>query len=299
MDAGSLNPLGTGRPGALSLGWMVDREDIVRWFVACALPLTACAGGADIGGDKSTFGSGGNGGKQDTEGDGVTSGAGPGSDTESDSNSGFATSGGDSTGTDGGSCIDNDGDQFGDGCVAGDDCDDDNVDINPGAMEQCDAVDWNCDGDPATGCECADDGVGSNCNQPFDLGVLTPGGSKMGIVGNVPVENNFDWYQVSFPAEARPGEGMPSISFAINTEEQFVFDVLTDVCGAGGMQCGNAGAPEGLAEGLTDFTFVDDDPGCCTEPMDALVPWPDVVYIRVYRTTAGSSCAAYQLQVSR
>ena len=122
---------------------------------------------------------------------------------------------------------------------------------------------------------------------------------KMGVVGNVPVENNFDWYQVSFPTESRPGEGSPTISFAINEGEQFVFDVLTTQCGAGGMPCGNAGAPTGTAEGLSEFTFVDDDPGCCTEPMHALVPWPDVVYVRVYRTSPGSSCAAYQLQVSR
>lgn len=270
-------------------------------MLACALPLAACAGGADIDGDKSSFGSGGPGGNQTSNGDSMTSG--PGGPTSGDSNSGFVTSGGSSSGTGGGgggNCIDLDGDDFGEGCIAGDDCDDDNVDINPAAMERCDEVDWNCDGEPNTGCECADDGVGSNCNLPFDLGVLTVGGMKMGVVGNVPVENNFDWYQVSFPSEgARPGEGTPTISFAINEGDQFVFDVLTDQCGAGGMPCGNAGAPEGLAEGLTEFTFIDDDPGCCTEPMHALVSWPDLVYIRVYRTTQGSSCSAYQLQVSR
>ncbi len=277
----------------------------MRWLgvCLCTLPLVACAGGADIGGDKSSFGSGAEaGGSQGTSGASGNSGN-PSGNTD-DSNSGVVTTGFDSSsgtggGGPGGNCIDNDGDDYGEGCVAGDDCDDDNVDINPGVMEQCDEVDWNCDGDANTGCECADDGVGSNCNLPFDLGVITVGGSKMGVVGNVPVENNFDWYQVSFPAETRPGEGTPTISFAINEGEQFVFDVLTDQCGAGGMPCGNAGAPEGLAEGLTDFSFVDDDPGCCTEPMHALVPWPDLVYVRVYRTSQGSSCAAYQLQVSR
>lgn len=286
---------------------MAEPRDTLRWFAACAcaLPLLACAGGADIGGDKSSFGSGAEGGgSQGTGGTGGGNGSNPSgaSDTNDDSNSGFVTSGLDSSsGTGGGpgNCIDNDDDDFGDGCVAGDDCDDDNAEINPATMERCDEIDWNCDGEPSTGCECPDDGVGSNCNLPFDLGVLTAGGMKMGVVGNVPVENNFDWYQVSFPTDARPGEGTPTISFAINEGEQFVFDVLTDQCGAGGMACGNAGAPEGIAEGLTEFSFVDDDPGCCTEPMDALVPWPDLVYVRVYRTSAGSSCAAYQLQVSR
>ena len=46
-------------------------------------------------------------------------------------------------------------------------------------------------------------------------------------------------------------------------------------------------------------SFTDDDPGCCTPPMDAMVAWPNDVYLRVYRTTPGSSCAAYQLQISR
>lgn len=282
---------------------MRDRRTTTRWLVvyACATCLIGCAGGAEAGGDKSSFGSGAGG--SDSQGTGGTVGSGdPSGDAASDSNSGVVTTGvGSSSGTGGpgNNCIDEDGDDFGDGCVAGDDCNDEDVEINPAAMERCDDVDWNCDGDPNVGCECEDDGVGSNCNLPFDLGVVTADTMKMGVVGNVPVENNFDWYQVSFPAETRPGEGTPTISFAINEGEQFVFDVVTDQCGAGGMPCGNAGAPDGLAEGLTDFSFVDDDPGCCTEPMDALVPWPELVYIRVYRTSQGSSCAAYQLQVSR
>lgn len=271
--------------------------------------MAACAGGADVdSGNCETFGQSCVNDSASMSAGSATSGTQPtsgGNNGNTDSNSGFVTTGGmSSSGTGGGpggggDCIDNDGDGYGDGCVAGDDCDDDNVEINPGAMEQCDAVDWNCDEDPEAGCECEDDGVGSNCNLPFDLGVIAVASSKTGVVGNVPVENNFDWYQVSFPTPIRPGEGTPTIGFAVNTEEQFVFDVLTAQCGAGGMPCGNAGAPEGIAEGLTDFSFVDDDPGCCTEPMDALVAWPELVYIRVYRTTPGSSCAVYQLEVSR
>lgn len=271
--------------------------------------MAACAGGADVdSGNCETFGQSCVNDSASMSAGSATSGTQPtsgGNNGNTDSNSGFVTTGGmSSSGTGGGpggggDCIDNDGDGYGEGCVAGDDCDDDNVEINPGAMEQCDAVDWNCDEDPEAGCECEDDGVGSNCNLPFDLGVIAVASSKTGVVGNVPVENNFDWYQVSFPTPVRPGEGTPTIGFAVNTEEQFVFDVLTAQCGAGGMPCGNAGAPEGIAEGLTDFSFVDDDPGCCTEPMDALVAWPELVYIRVYRTTPGSSCAVYQLEVSR
>jgi hypothetical protein len=44
-----------------------------------------------------------------------------------------------------GTCIDNDGDGFGDGCPAGEDCDDDDAGIFPGALEVCDGRDNNCD----------------------------------------------------------------------------------------------------------------------------------------------------------
>ena len=55
----------------------------------------------------------------------------------------------------------------------------------------------------------------------------------------------------------------------------------------------------GAAIGLTTWTFVDDQPGCCTPPTDSMVAWPNDLHLRVYRTTPGLSCAAYQLQFSR
>lgn len=279
-------------------------------LIACAALLAACAGGAEAGSAGGSFGPVGPGGTA-TDGDALTSGAdgtmgggpgnGPGNGVgDPDSATGFLTTGDtDPTGGGGPDCFDMDGDGYGEGCAAGIDCNDADVDINPGVMERCDDVDWNCDDDTQLGCECPDDGVGGNCNLPYDLGSLDTGSTAMGVVGNVPIESTFDWYQVSFPAATRPGEGMPTIGFAINESDAFVFDVVYDQCGAGGMPCGNAAAPDGIAEGLTDWTFVDDDPGCCTEPMDALVEWPNQIYVRVYRTTPGSSCAAYQLQVSR
>jgi len=59
---------------------------------------------------------------------------------------------------DGYSCIDKDGDGFGDGCAAGLDCNDSDGRIHPGATEDChDGIDNNCDGksdgdDPACAC---------------------------------------------------------------------------------------------------------------------------------------------------
>ena len=230
-----------------------------------------------------------------------------GGSADDDSNTGQGTGSasaddtvGDPSSADGPNCNDEDGDGYGDGCAQGEDCDDDDPDINPSAAEACDDIDQNCDGDPMAGCECADDGVSGNCNMPTDMGTLNVGESKPGVVGNVPTDGGIDWYKISFPlADVRPGLGTPTLSFAVNEGDAFVFDVVYDQCGGDGMPCGMGGDVGGLAIGLTEWTFVDDDPGCCTAPMDSMVPWPATIYIRVQRTTTGSSCATYQLQASR
>jgi len=45
-----------------------------------------------------------------------------------------------------GTCTDRDRDGYGEGCVAGDDCDDDDPDRHPDAREECDDIDNDCDG---------------------------------------------------------------------------------------------------------------------------------------------------------
>jgi hypothetical protein len=225
---------------------------------------------------------------------------------DDDSNTGQDTMGsasvddtmGDPSSADGPNCADEDGDGYGDGCAQGEDCDDDDPDVNPSAPELCDDLDQNCDGDPMAGCECPDDGVSGNCNMPTDIGTLNVGETKPGVVGNVPQMDALDWYKVSFPAAARPGEGTPTIEFAINEGDAFVFDVVSGQCEASGGTC-TSGGTGGAAIGLTSWTFVDDDPGCCTPPNDSMVAWPNDLHLRVYRTTPGQSCAAYQLQFSR
>ncbi len=281
---------------------LVSRGATVAYLCGCGLSLfvVSCAGGASVDGDAASFGPGGN--ESMTGTDGSMSGSngngnGPGSGDDD------SVSSGQTEGTDSGpddDCIDEDGDGFGEGCNAGGDCDDSDPEINPGQMELCDDIDQNCDNDPMAGCECPDDGVAGDCNAPYDLGALDPGGMTVGVVGNVPSEGGIDWYKISFPlADTRPGLGTPTLSFAINEGDAFVFDVVYDQCGGDGMPCEMGGNASGSAVGLTDWSFVDDDPGCCTPPMDSMVPWPSTVYIRVQRTTPGSSCAAYQLQASR
>ncbi|TVQ91643.1 MAG: hypothetical protein EA397_08510, partial [Deltaproteobacteria bacterium] len=55
------------------------------------------------------------------------------------------------------------------------DCDDNDPEINPGATEQCDEIDWNCDGDPYLGAEGANDWYPDNDGDGFgDLEALEP-----------------------------------------------------------------------------------------------------------------------------
>jgi len=49
-------------------------------------------------------------------------------------------------GGDNGSCVDNDGDGYGANCDLGQDCNDSSAAVHPGAMEFCDGIDNNCDG---------------------------------------------------------------------------------------------------------------------------------------------------------
>lgn len=281
---------------------MISRSSVAASVVGTALCLSlACAGGGSTPTDP-TFGPGAGGGNRATEsstaantegGGGSQSGGQATGNGPGDSDSGIASSGG------GIECEDEDGDSFGEGCPAGPDCNDMDPQANPGLPEQCDAVDHNCDGDAMAGCECPDDGVGGDCNTPEMLGELGLGQVIAGVVGNVPGENGLDWYQAGFPIEVRPGAGTPTIDFAVNEGGVFVFDVVTSPCATEGAPCMTGGADGGFAVGLTSWSFVDDDPGCCAPPSDSMQPWPSTVYIRVYRTDAGASCAAYQLQISR
>lgn len=262
-----------------------------------ALVGSACAAGGEVDGDGSLsgFGPGGGGDAADP-----TEGGGLGTFGGQDGGSGSGLVDGDGEGGDNGAlCQDADQDGYGLNCNAGEDCDDDDPNVNPAAAETCDGTDENCNDEIDDGCMCPDDGVSGNCNLPTDLGPVGVGDTVMGIVGNIPADNGIDWYTVAFPlAAARPGMGTPTIEFEVNEGDQFFFDVVQNQCDAGGVPC-TSGGTDGAATVLTSWTFVDDDPGCCTPPGDSMVPWPDPIFIRVQRSTMGPSCATYQLKITR
>jgi hypothetical protein len=91
------------------------------------------------------------------------------------------------------------------------------------------------------------------------------------------------------------GGGTPTISFAVNTNEIYVFDVLPDCVGGTAPACDEGG----LAMGVTDWSFVDNQSSAGAGQWSTRnQPWPTTVYVRIYRTN-GAGCEDYQLLVSR
>ncbi len=74
-----------------------------------------------------------------------------------------------------GKCVDisNPNDKDGDGAQVGEDCDDFNASIHPGAHEYCDGLDNNCDGMTDEGCPSCDDGAVQSCST--DIGECVVG----------------------------------------------------------------------------------------------------------------------------
>jgi hypothetical protein len=155
------------------------------------------------------------------------------------------------------------------------------------AVSSCAANFYDVDGVPSTGCECADDVFGGSCAAATSLGSVTTG-AAVTRNGKIPMAGALDWFQVTFPATG----GRPSISLPTNEGNVFRFDVLIGTCPSAIASCG-----AGAASGLTSWSFEDNVAGSGFTTRD--VAWPTDIYIRVYRVSAGPSCANYTLSVTR
>jgi hypothetical protein len=143
---------------------------------------------------------------------------------------------------------------------------------------------------------CADV-VAGECLQGYAIGNVAPAGAAQGPVAQVALLEESDWYSVTFTptGPATFGGGTPSIGFAVNTNDIYVFDLVPDCTGGSSPGCSQGGT----AVGVTEWTFVDDQSTAgSTQWSTRNQPWPATVYVRVYRTS-GSGCEDYQLSVTR
>lgn len=154
------------------------------------------------------------------------------------------------------------------------------------------------------------DQVGSSCGQSSAIkGPVAKGGSLAdlpfgGIEGldNGLGNGEEDWYQIDFPIALdanRPIAGTPTISFAVNDDDDYRFEIYRD-CGAEAYGQGLASEFGSNAPPLTEWSFNDVDPGMFEqlEYME-MVTWPTTVWVRVFRFQNDGACNNYVLQVTR
>lgn len=160
---------------------------------------------------------------------------------------------------------------------------------------------YDVNGTYADGCECVDTGGAATCGMAINLGSLGPGTSTTSPLGTIPLPGLDDWFRVQFPPLNMPnlaGVGTPRIVFSTNDGGAYRFEVQSDGC-AGVLPCGGGA---GSATALDDWSMTDnagDTGGGLTDYSTRATAWPAQVYVRVYRRTPGTSCARYQLSITR
>ncbi|MFO0594555.1 MAG: MopE-related protein [Myxococcaceae bacterium] len=157
------------------------------------------------------------------------------------------------------------------------------------------------------GCECTDATINS-CMSPYSLNNIGVGQQQDGPLSNVPSSSTTtavaDWYAISFPGDgtsgANRGGGTPTIEFAPGSDASYRFDVVGSACAIAGVNCG-AGGTSPTAVGLRQWSFLDSDPNAPTDSQFTMNanPWPNTVYVRVYRNVSTASCATYTLRARR
>jgi hypothetical protein len=159
----------------------------------------------------------------------------------------------------------------------------------------CNANAVDVDGNYANGCEVVDEGNGGSCGTATSLGTLGVGAAVNTLSSTIAIGGSSDFFFVSFPPLGANGGGTPRIRFTRNDGSIFRFEV-TSGCPAAPLGCGSGGT----ATNLQEWAFVDDQsiPGP-RQWSTRDVAWPSPVYVRVFRTTPGTSAAQYQLTLTR
>ena len=144
-----------------------------------------------------------------------------------------------------------------------------------GGQEACNGIDDNCNG-------VVDDGTSTACASAEAIGGVVTGtsASRTGFVA-APAGSE-RWYSVGFIGTG----GTPSISLSGATASLRI-EVYT-ACGGTPFCSGTPG---------TAWSFTDNTAG--TGFYTRAVAWPTTAYVRIYRTSATTTCGSYTLNVSR
>jgi hypothetical protein len=164
------------------------------------------------------------------------------------------------------------------------------------SIAACNAGAYDINGAYGDGCECVNEGNGSSCATVTSLGTVAVSGAVDTRTSVIPDGAESDYFTVRFPPNS-PGQGggTPRIRFTRNDGSVFRFSVSAS-CGGPALACGGGG----VADGISEWSFVDDQSAPGPRQWTTRdVSWPTDVFIRVFRTDGGLSCAAYQLTISR
>ncbi len=172
---------------------------------------------------------------------------------------------------------------------------------------------YDANGAPNDGCEC----VGTDRNKSLPacgdepqgaLPVVPEGGVVPPFKGVIPFvgDQYSDWYSVQFPVAmaqgVRPNTGVISVAFAVNPGDPANPDYRLEIYRScnGGVFEGDLATQFGAgAPPAREWTFFDNHPNPGNANYKNNVPWPEKVYIRVFRVNNDSACSEYTLQVKR
>jgi hypothetical protein len=120
-------------------------------------------------------------------------------------------------------------------------------------------------GNPADGCECGEDlqeVTGDTCGDAWDMGTVLDTGEVRLVQGNLIPTGDVDWYRFK-GKEANPTAGdnlSVRVSFSVNPNSQFQFEVYRGGCGHSNNNC-TASGPLDMYDWSTNF-YVNRDPYC-------------------------------------